>query len=274
MLDIGLSTASFYPDYPTEKAIDIIGDMGIDVAELFLGSYSEYNREFCQGLIDTLNRHNMHVHSVHTLSSQFEPQLFASTYRQRKDSLDIWLKVLEGAQAIGAEVYVFHGPPVRLNTQPKLDFKRIGRITDELSNIAADFGIKFSWENVYWCWYSDPQFAVKLLENTKGDNIYFTLDIKQAIKSGYSPEEFLYNMGDRVANVHICDFDKDGNLYLPGMGEYDFKGLYAQLHRQGYCGPIILEVYRTNYNHYLDMLQSIDFFKSIFSCKLYENKQL
>src|SRR5690606_19544236 len=181
---------------------------------------SEYSKEFCQGMLGALTRHDMHIHSVHTLSTQFEPQLFASTYRQRKDALNIWLRVLEGAKTIGAKVYVFHGPPVRLNTKPKLDFRRIGRITDELSDIAADFGIKFSWENVYWCWYSDPKFAVKLLENTKGDNIYFTLDIKQAIKSGYSPEEFLYNMGDRVANVYICDFDKDGNLYLPGMGEY------------------------------------------------------
>ena len=118
---------------------------------------------------------------------------------------------------------------------------------------------------MYWCWYSDPKFAVKLLENTKGDNIYFTLDIKQAIKSGYLPEEFLYNMGDRVANVHVCDFDRDGKLYLPGMGEYHFQGLYEQLYKQGYRGPVMLEVYRSNYRHYLDMLKSMNFLNNIFS---------
>ncbi len=264
-MDVGLSTASFYPDYLTEEAIRLIGNMGIRKTEVFLGSYSEYSREFCQSLIDDLIKYEIDVHSVHTLSTQFEPQLFASTYRQRKDALDVWVRVLEGAQALGAKVYVFHGPPVRINTKPTLDFNRIGRITDELAGIADDFGIKFSWENVYWCWYSSPQFAVRLLENTKSNNIYFTLDIKQAIKSGYDPEEFLYSMQDKIANVHICDFDRNGKLYLPGEGDYDFQGLYKALLTQHYCGPVMMEVYRNNYHNYLEMQKAMNYLKSIFS---------
>lgn len=263
-LDVGLSTASFYPDYPIEDTIQLIGNMGIGLTEIFLGSYSEYNKAFCQKLKSNLDRYAVDVHSVHTLSTQFEPQIFAKAYRQRRDALDIWKDVLEGAQVIGAKAYVFHGPPVRKNTNPKLDFKRIGTIIDEMACIAEDFGIKFTWENVYWCWYSTPEFAVRLLENTASDNIYFTLDIKQAIKSGYTPEDFLHDMGDRVANVHVCDFDNRGNLCLPGRGEYDFKRLYDQLKQQGYSGPIMMEVYRDNYDHYLDMAEAIDFLKDIF----------
>ena len=55
-----------------------------------------------------------------------------------------------------------------INAKANVDFARIGPLCDELADFAGQYGIKFSWENVSWCWYSYPEFADRLMENTRG----------------------------------------------------------------------------------------------------------
>ena len=263
-MEVGLSTASFYPDALTEQAIPLIHELGIKKAEIFLESFSEYTEDFCIMVKDKLDRYGIEAYSVHALSTQFEPQLFSITERQRRDAREIFIQVLKGAQIMGAKTYVFHGPPVRANAKPELDYRWIGEITSNLCDIAGEYGVKFAWENVHWCWFSFPEFATRMMEHVRSDNLYFTLDIKQAIRSERDPFDFIRQMGNRLINVHACDFDGDGNLYLPGQGSFDFKRLRQELDKVGYQGPIILEVYRNNYNHYRDMTESLDFLQNIF----------
>lgn len=263
-MEVGLSTASFYPDALTEQAIPLIKELGIKKAEIFLESFSEYEEDFCLMVKDKLDQCGITPYSVHVLGTQYEPQLFAITERQRRDAREVFLRVLKGAKIIGAQAYVFHGPPVRVNTKPKLDYQRIGEIATELSETAGEYGVKFTWENVFWCWYSFPEFVPRIMEYVRSDNLYFTLDIKQAMKSNEDPIVFLRGMGERVANVHVCDFDVHGNLYLPGQGSFNFNSLYQELYSIGYQGPIIMEVYRNNYGHYREMLKSLNFLKNIF----------
>ncbi|HZJ82779.1 MAG TPA: sugar phosphate isomerase/epimerase [Clostridia bacterium] len=263
-MDVGISTASFYPDALTEQAIPLIKELGREKIEVFLGTFSEYNEDFCRKLREEIDSHGLTVYSVHALGTQFEPQFFSLTKRQKNDSRDIFTKLFKCAKILGAQVYVFHGPPVRIKTRPNLDYPRIGALCNELADLAGEYGIKFSWENVSWCWYSFPKFADRLMEHTKSDNIYFTLDIKQAMQAGFSAMEFLKHMGSRVINVHAIDFKGDKTLTLPGRGIFDFNGLYEELKRLHYSGPILLEVYRNNYGHYREMGASLEFLSSIF----------
>lgn len=214
-MEVGISTASFYPDALTEESIPLIRILGVKTIEVFLGSFSEYEEGFCRQLRDSIDEHGLNVYSVHSLGTQFEPQFFSLTERQKNDSRDLFRRVFRCAQILGAKVYVFHGPPVRVNARPNLDFVRIGSLCDELAYMAGEYGIKFSWENVSWCWYSFPEFADRLMEHTKSQNIYFTLDIKQAMQTGYDVMDFVRHMGHRVVNIHAIDFDEDKNLTLP-----------------------------------------------------------
>jgi sugar phosphate isomerase/epimerase len=263
-LNVGISTASFYPEYLTEETIPFIGEMGINIIEVFLESYSEYDLDYCKRMKDTLDKYNIIPYSVHALGSQFEPQLFAATERQRNDAKKLYEKVLKAANILGAKVYVFHGPPNNKNKFPVLDFEKIGKITSELADMAGQYDIRFSWENVFWCWFSFPEFAKNLVQASNSKNLYFTFDIKQAMKSRKDPMDFLKAMGNKITNVHLCDFDDRGKLYLPGEGSFDFKVLNYNLDIIGYKGPVIMEVYRFNYNHYKEMLNSIKFLKNIF----------
>ncbi len=264
-MEVGLSTASFYPNALTEQTIPLIRELGVKIIEVFLGSFSEYDEKFCKQLRDSIDEHELSVYSVHTLGTQFEPQFFSFTERQKNDSRNMFLKVFRCARILGAKVYVFHGPPVRVNAKPNIDYDRICLLCDELAELAGEQGIKFSWENVSWCWYSFPEFADRLMEHTKSQNIYFTLDIKQAMQAGYSAMEFLRHMGKRVINVHAIDFDEEKRLALPGRGIFDFKGLSQELKSLDYSGPIFLEVYRNNYGHYRELRSSLDFLENIFT---------
>ncbi len=263
-MEVGISTASFYPDALTEQSIPLIGELDVNKIEVFLGSFSEYQEDFCKKLRYSIDKHGLSVHSVHVLGTQFEPQLFSFSHRQRKDSRNLLLRVFRCAQILGAKVYVFHGPPLRPNVRPNIDFARIGPMCDELASLAGDHGIKFSWENVSWCWYFFPEFADRLLNHTKSQNIFFTLDIKQAMQTGNSAMDFLRHMSDRIVNVHAIDFNQDRSLTMPGKGIFDFHRLSRELKSLDYDGPIFLEVYRNNYGDYNELRQSLDFLERIF----------
>ena len=109
--------------------------------------------------------------------------------------------------------------------------------------------LAFTWENVSWCLFCHPDFAPRILDASKSDKLRFTLDLKQAERAGYSPFEFLARMGEKVANVHICDFRHEERLKLcmPGQGDFDFERLRDKLLEYGYKGPMLIEVYSDLY---------------------------
>ena len=82
--------------------------------------------------------------------------------------------------------------------------------------------IKIAWENVCWCQLATPERAREIRRPLP--EIRFTLDIKQAMRAGCDPIDFVDAMGEQLANVHVCDWDENGRLCLPGEGTFDFTG--------------------------------------------------
>ena len=89
----------------------------------------------------------------------------------------------------------------------------------------------------------------------------FTLDIKQAMRAGCDPVTFVHAMGDRLCNVHVCDWHEDGTLCLPGEGCFDFDALMEALAEIGYDGPIIMEPYLKLIKSDEALLRSIAFMR-------------
>ncbi len=270
MIRTGISTASFFGKIFTEDTIEYIAKMGTNMCEIFLDTFSEYEPEFIDILLERTKKYGLNVNSMHAMSTQFEPQLFSQNPRQSQDAIKMISKVFDAGQRLGASVYVFHGLPAFQRTNKLVnDYKRMAEIISPVADIAAEYGIKFAWENVNWCAYKHPCFARKIQNYITSDNLYFTMDVKQALMSGYSVEEYLDDMQDRVANVHVCDYIKcpDGSIKtcLPGKGEMDFPWLAKRLKEQGYSGSVIFEVYSSNYKNYSEMAASYKYIKDLFS---------
>lgn len=260
-MEIGISTASFFSRMLTEESLAYIGAHGVPLAETFLDTRSEYTEDFAHILRENSLRYDVKVVAVHAMAQQYEPQLFSIGQRQRQDAWRTFEDVLRVAKIVGADRYVFHGPANMLGTLKYANFARIGPIANDLAELAGSYGVKLCWENVSWAMYNHPGFGEKLLQHCASENLYFTLDVKQAMRSGYEPLEYLRDMGSRLAHVHLCDLRRDQNgklrgLALPGEGDYDFARLARALGEIHYQGVAMVEVYSDLYQEREEVLAS------------------
>ncbi|MBU3127077.1 sugar phosphate isomerase/epimerase [Clostridium sp. FP2] len=246
-MDIGLSSACFYPDLHTENSIVKMKELGFDHGEIFLNTWSEYSQEFVKVLLEKKEFYEFNVNSVHAFSSSFEPYLFDKYDRRRTDMLKHFKNVCKAAKALGASCYTFHG--MRYVNFNELDTQFVIDIYNELSYIAMELDIKLAQENVSWCMSSDLNFLTLLSEKCKYP-IYFTLDLKQAYRTNIPLEKYINLMGNKIVNLHINDRDENSSCLLPGEGNLDYKDIASKLKSVGYSGKGIIEVYKNNYSNY------------------------
>ncbi len=248
----GISTASMFGAGLLEENLQELGAHGVHHAEVFLNTFSEYDKSYAKKLRQIADDYGMFIHSVHPHGVQFEPQMFYGYERTALDAFRAFERVLAAAEILGAGVYVFHGG---MFYKPAMHhhyhFERIGHVLEKAINLASQYGVRIAYENVHWCWFDSPEFGQQLVEHVHNQQLAFTLDVKQAMQSGVDPLAYLEIMKGRLANVHICDFVRtgDGSLHtcLPFQGEMDFAALRKALFAAKYQGPVMLEVYRQDY---------------------------
>jgi sugar phosphate isomerase/epimerase len=128
--------------------------------------------------------------------------------------------------------------------------------------IATEYGVKLAWENVAWCMSSSPEFLRCVADEMKED-IYFTLDIKQAIRAGHNPVEYLDVYKDAIINVHINDASAKSSCLLPGKGEVDLKTIVHRVQNIDRNIPFIIEVYRDNFENFNELREAKEYIESI-----------
>ncbi len=249
-MELGISTASLFARFPLEDSFSQIKACGASVCEVFLNTFSEYEPAFISLVDRRIKESGLTPYSVHPMGVQFEAQLFSIHPRQRQDAWALYEKVLQGAKTLGAKYYVFHGSALLRGAARNLELTRIGPITRDLCALAHSYGVTLTWENVSWCLFSEPAFAARILDAAKTDWLYFTLDVKQAARSGQEWPGYLAAIGDKLANVHLCDYriEKDRAVpLLPFEGNCNFAALKRALDDMGYTGPAFVEVYSDLY---------------------------
>ncbi len=241
---IGISTSSFFNKVSTESTFDFLRQMNVDITELFLNTFIEYEKPFVDALIPRKGAIN--VHSVHAQSLQFEPLLFNSNARVRADAENLFRKICYAGFAMGAKYYTFHGPfNIKNEKKLKIDYDKLCYRINQLIDIAQGYGVRLSYENVSWTYASNPEFFKQVF--SRCPLLTATLDVKQALKAGINPIKFLNAMEGRVATVHICDYGKN-STQLPGDGKYNFKKFFKELVNRGINAPIFIEAYSRDYN--------------------------
>lgn len=255
-MQLGLSTAAFYGRYETEEAAAYIAQMPIDCAEVFLQSASEYDVSFAMQVRNNLR--DIACTSIHPLGNH-ENFMAQRPPRQKTDAFDTLRRILDAGAELGAKTYVYHGRHTPQLTPLKWDLAWNAEALMPMCEEAHKRGMVIGWENVFWCQLTDPERALEAKSILP--QVYFTLDIKQAMRSGCDPVEFIYAMGDRLCNVHVCDWDESGKLCLPGEGTFDFERFFLALREIGYEGPVILEPYLRIVQSEEALLKSLEFLK-------------
>ena len=262
----GVSTASLFMRKYNEEALPLLNELGVKTAEVFLTSFSEYGKEF--GTLLAQKKGGLVVNSVHALNTEFEPQLFSLHPRVKADAYG-WLdKVLESARCLGAPYYSFHGTS-RVKKASRSgkndDFPSMIKGFEELTAHCKERGVALCLENVEWSTYNRVGVFEKIASEVP--DLRGVLDIKQARISGYPYEEYLREMGDKLAHVHISDVDNNGKICLPGQGVFDFDTLVKRLKDVGFDGALLIEVYKNDYTEVAELKAACDFVDEI----LYKN---
>ena len=257
-MQLGLSTAAFYSRWETEEAAAEIAKLPLDCAEVFLQSDSEVTVEFAETVKNNLG--HIACTSVHPLGG-YENYMAGRPARQIRDAFDHYRRILDAAGVLGAKTFVYHGRNTpQLSPLPwnlKWNIEAITPMCEE----ARSRGMAVGWENVCWCQLTVPERVLEA--KTALPQVRFTLDIKQAMRAGRNPIDYVHAMGDRLCNVHVCDWQEDGRLCLPGEGIFDFGALMRALRTVGYDGPVIMEPYLALIKSDEALMRSIAFMRDI-----------
>ncbi|MBE5799913.1 MAG: sugar phosphate isomerase/epimerase [Clostridiales bacterium] len=256
-MQLGLSTAAFYGRWETEEAAAAIAKLPIDCAEVFLQSDSENTSAFASLVKKNLG--DVVCTSVHPLGG-YENYMAGRPARQVKDAFDHFEAVLDAGETLGAKTFVYHGRNTPLLSPLPWNLKWNIEAIVPMCELAEARGMVIGWENVCWCQLTEPE---RVLEAKAAlPQVRFTLDIKQAMRAGRNPIEYVHAMGDQLCNVHVCDWTADGKLCLPGEGVFDFGALMRALADVGYDGPVIMEPYLALITSDEALLRSIAFMRN------------
>ncbi len=264
-MDIGISSAVFYP-METEIAVDKIIQLGFKKVELFLNCESEYEDAFINSVKEKLDAAQVQVVSIHPYTSLMEGMLFFSEYSRRtEDGLEMYRKYFRAAQKLGAKYFTLHGNRMFSGTvNPQISIDTNCNVMRKLADVAGEYGIIITQENVSWCASASVEYLTELKSRLNG-KIGFTLDLKQALRANIDINEYIRVMGSDLKNIHISDFSDEQVCLLPGCGKMNYDEFFKKINAIGYEGDLIIEVYSSNYEE----ISQIKTAKQMLEQKLY-----
>lgn len=255
---IGLSTAAFYGRLETEDAAMKVASFGLPCCEVFFETYSEYTRAFGARVNASLGR--TQAVSVHAKTQHFEGDIFGRSARQRADAFAMMEGFLDAGEAVGARIYVYHGPANMRGAAP--DFVRWREAIERVIALCAARGMDFCWEVVSWCYLNSP--ARVTLFRELWPTLCFVLDVKQVYELKQDVHAYVDAMGPRLRHIHVLDYDAQGRYVLPGQGLFDFPGFARALNKSGYAGDVILEPYCDMVPNDEALARSLDWLRRVF----------
>lgn len=256
----GISTASFFTKQPTESCFATLHEMGVPLTEVFLSSYTEFEKWYVDALKTRLTD-DIKVHSVHALSSTFEGLLFSQSQRVRDDAEQFFRKVCYAGNVLGAKYYTFHGPSNLKKSSPHVDVESYADRFEELAEIARTYGLYIAVENVHYCSFSTPEIMKALLKACP--SLCATLDVKHAYYAGFDPLRFLDAVDNRLVTVHATDIGKDEETCLPGDGKLNFERLFREIDKRGLDPAVIIEAYPKDFTYPDELKQSYRYLKDL-----------
>lgn len=258
-MEIGASSACFYP-LETEKSFLHIAELGFKYSEIFFNSRSELDPFFVRRLKSVKDAYGMHVVSLHPYRSFSEGYDFFSSYKRRfEDALDSYKRYFDAAGILGAKYIIMHGAKGKSDICPEEYAERFGKLND----LARIYGCTVAHENVVDFMGESTQF-MSFMKDTLGDSFKMVLDVKQAARAGVDPGEFIRAVGDSIVHVHLSDFNASKDCIAPSkQGERNFEELFTMLHKAGYSGRYIIELYSDGYGKNEEITRSAKYLEAI-----------
>lgn len=262
-MNIGASTSCFYP-LETEKALGRVIDLGFKKTEIFFNTSSELEAPFVKEMKKAADENGVKVLSVHPFSSAIENTCIFGEYPRRfEDFIGLYQAHCHAAALLGAGVVVIHGAlkKRKIPLDDEFYFERFRQLVE----LGKKEGVTVCQENVNRFKSEDIAF-MKKMRAALGSDFHMVFDIKQSIRAGYEPFDFVEEMKDEIVHVHLSDNNlPDSDCLPPGRGNFDFSRLFKTLESSGYKGDYVIEIYSRG----LDVENELKYSKAFF-----ENMQI
>ena len=229
----GVSSACFFP-LETADSVKILSEWHIPNIEIFFNSFQELKDGYLERLSALCREAGTQVVSIHPFTSNSESLYFFTSYPGRlQDGLMIYRPFLRAAQ--------------KLIPQSAANLRVLDRVARE------EYGVTVAYENVVRCRGKDPDYFVQLREYYP--ELRFVLDVKQALRSGHHPLEYVEKLGDSIIHVHISDSSPQQDCLPVGQGEMDTLAFLQHLKQEGFSGAVLQELYRESYRQQSEVLE-------------------
>ncbi len=252
-MKVAVSTACFYPE-DTFSALRALVKAGVKDVEVFFNTDSEISTEGIEIIQDIISTSSVNICAIHPFYSAFEWFYFFSGYKGRvEDGIRLYRKVFEVANLLNVPIVTFHGE----HKNSTLDRHDGYKILKQLFDVASEYGVTLCQENVTRNKISTPEeiYSVRKFFN---DDIAFTIDMKQARRSGYSPLEMVEAAGSCLRHVHISSANVENDCVSPNTTDPEVEKVIAYLNNIGYNGYMVIELYRNGFNSIQDLKLSYD----------------
>lgn len=260
-MNIGASTACFYP-LETEKALQEVIDLGFKKTEIFFNTSSELEPGFVNAMKKNADENGVEVVSIHPFSSAIENMCIFGEYQRRFDDfVPLYQKHFQAAALLGAKYVVIHG--ARDKRKIPLDDDFYFERFSQLVELGKAEGVTVCQENVHIFKSQHIDFMKRMRAALKSD-FHMVFDIKQSVRAGYNPFDFLEEMKNEIVHVHISDnLLPEADCLPPGKGNFDFKRLFNTLENAGYKGDYVIEIYSKGLDVRTELEQSKRFFDNL-----------
>lgn len=258
---IGASSACFYP-LETEQSLRQIIELGFKKTEVFFNSFSELETPFVKSLKEMTDSAGVQICAVHPFSSFMETNCIFGDYQRRfEDVLEIYKRYCEISNIFGSNIIVIHG--AMKHTKKPIPKERYFERFKTLVDMGKEYGVSFAQENVNAFFSQDIEFC-KELRDYLGPDYKMVFDVKQAVRAGKNPFDFVDEFGENIIHIHLSDSTKEKDCVPPGKGNFDIKALADALGKKGYNGEYIIEIYSENYDVKKELQFSKNYMEGLF----------
>lgn len=229
-MPVALSTSSVFPD-GTAAAFEMASRLGYDGVEVMVMTDAVSQ--------DPVALRRLSDHYAVPILSVHAPCLLVT---QRVWGTDPWGKLVrarEVAEELGAETVVVH-PPFRWQRDYAREF------VAGLARMEGETPIRFAVENMYpWRAGSREVKAYSPGWDVRDEDYpHTTLDLSHTSVSGTDARDMAYDLGERLAHVHLADGSgsaRDEHL-IPGRGTQPCAEVLLDLAARGFDGTVVVEV--------------------------------
>jgi len=149
---------------------------------------------------------------------------------------------LRNAKAFGADAVLLVPAVVSAETRYADAYERSQANIRKLLPLAAELGVAIAIENVWNKFLLSPIEFARYVDDFKSPSVCAYFDVGNIVLYGF-PEDWILTLGKRIVKVHLKDFDRKSNRFVPlREGSINWPAVRRALSEIAYGGWLTAEL--------------------------------